>query len=203
MSIFLAILKSDARELILTHQLMFALSVRGSHFIYSSRKWLTPYCLIIKQRPIDQAFSEILEFKSLVERQTYKDIFVSKQPHENIARALVQTHLRGRSYREIPVRGGQSDILVFDSQGRFLYETKIWRGNQYFLQGIREIEEYIIGENSDQQLTGVFYVLFDPTKSAAARRYRGSDLTREIVANRTVHVIVVNINPPKPSKKRR
>lgn len=156
-----------------------------------------------KQQPIDQAIAEVLEFKSLVERQIYRDIFVGGRAQENIARALLQTFLIRRSYREVPVRGGQSDILVFDREGRFLYETKIWRGSEYFQQGLREIEEYIIGENSDQQLTGVFYILFDSTKSAAARRCRGRDLTNEIIANRTVHIIVVAINPPKPSKKLR
>lgn len=154
-----------------------------------------------KQQPIDQALTEILDFKSLVERQTYKDIFVRGRAQENIGQALLQTFLIRRSYREVPVRGGASDILIFDRQGRFLYETKIWRGSEYFMQGLREIEEYIIGEDSDKQLLGVFYVLFDPTKSAAARRHRGSDLTNEVVANRTVHVVVVNVNPPPPSKK--
>jgi hypothetical protein len=155
------------------------------------------------RQPIDQAVAETLEFKSLVERQTHKDIFVRGRAQENIAQALLQTFLIRRSYREVPVRGGQSDILIFDGQGRFLYETKIWKGGEYFLQGLREIEEYIIGEDSDGQLAGIFYILFDPTKSAAARRYRGSDISTEIIGKRTVHIIIININPPKPSKKKR
>jgi hypothetical protein len=154
-----------------------------------------------KRQPVDQAIREVLDFKSLVERQTYKDIFVHGRPQENIARALLQTFLIRRSYREVPVRGGQSDILVFDRQGCFLYETKIWRGAEYYMQGVREIEEYIEGEDSDKQLAGAFYILFDPTVSAVARRYRGSDLTTEIIAKYNVRVVVVNINPPKPSKK--
>lgn len=154
-----------------------------------------------KRQPVNQAIAEILAFKSFVERQTYKDIFVHEHPQENIARALLQTFLIRRSYREVPVRGGKSDILVLDRQGRFLYETKIWRGVKYYTQGVREIEEYIEGEDSDKQLAGAFYILFDPTKSAAARRYKGSDLTNEIVANRSVQVVVVNINPTRPSKK--
>ena len=34
-----------------------------------------------------------------------------------------------------------------------------------------------------------------------ARERIGSDISTEILVNRTVHVIIVNINPPKPSKK--
>jgi len=153
------------------------------------------------QQPKDMAMLEIQEFKSLVERQTYTDIFVNGKPQENIARALLQTFLVRRSYREVPVRGGQSDILVFDRQGRFLYETKIWRGEAYYKQGLSEVEEYIIGENSDQYLAGIFYVLFDPTKSAAARRLLGSDLTIETVSQRTVNIVIINLCPPKPSRK--
>lgn len=91
--------------------------------------------------------------------------------------------------------------MVFDREGRFLYETKIWRGKENFTQGLREIEEYIIGEDTDKQLAAVFYVLFDPTISAAAHKYLGSDIDTKIIAKHSVRVIVVNINPPKPSKK--
>jgi hypothetical protein len=154
-----------------------------------------------KQQSIDLALVELLAFKSEVERQTYKDIYLKKRPQENIARALLKMYLARRSYGEVEVRGGKSDILVFDKEGRFLYETKIWRGSEYYKQGLREIEEYIKGENTDNKLSATFYIVFDSTVTAAARRYIGSDLKIEVIANRTVHVIIVNINPPKPSKK--
>jgi hypothetical protein len=84
------------------------------------------------RQPVHLARSEVLNFKSLVERQTYKDILVDGKPQEAIARSNLQHFLVGRSYRETPVRGGRADLLVFSSQGRFLYETKIWRGKTYF-----------------------------------------------------------------------
>lgn len=153
------------------------------------------------RQPTDLAFDELLAFKALVERQTYRDIYVKEKPQENIARGFLQTFLYRRSYREVPVRGGQSDVLVFDKQGRFLYETKIWRGSSYFQQGLREIEEYIIGEEDDDQLAGIFYVLFDPTKSNAAHASLGSDISTTIVHKRTVQIVIININPPMPSTK--
>lgn len=154
-----------------------------------------------KRQPVDKIFEEMLEFKSLVERQTYKDIFVQGRPQENIARAFLQTFLKSRSYREVSVRGGQSDILVFDKIGRFLYETKIWRGNKYYMQGRKEIEEYILGENDDNNLTGIFYVIFDSTASGSAHKILGSDITRDVIAKRTIHAIIININLPRPSRK--
>ena len=149
---------------------------------------------------INDVITELFKFKSDVERQTHKTIYINDKPQENIARDFLQHHLSGRSYREVPVRGGQSDLLIFTKTGRFLYETKIWRGQRNFKQGLKEIEQYILGEDCDNKLTAAFFIIFDPTKSSAARKYLGSDFTLETIANRTIRIIIININPPKPSK---
>lgn len=153
------------------------------------------------QNPLTDARFAIREFKALVERQTYKDIVVDGKPRENVARALLQTFLKSRSYREVATRGGRSDLLAFVAQGRFLYETKIWRGTAYFRQGLRQIEEYVIGESDDQKLLGIFYIVFDPTKSREAETHLGGEFCTEAICGRDVEVIVVNLSLPKPSKK--
>ncbi len=155
------------------------------------------------KQPIDNAIKEILGFKAVVERQTYKDIFIDGKPQEYIGRSFLQMFLNSRSYREVQVRGGQSDLLAFEKELRILYETKIWRGIENHNKGLREIEEYIIGEDTDNKLGAVFYIIFDPTESAAARRHLGSDLGTVVISKHTVHIIIVNINPPKPSKKKK
>lgn len=151
--------------------------------------------------PLEDARAEIRRFKSHIERQSNQDIFVDGRPKENLARALLQAFLKPRSYREVQVRGGQTDILTFAKNGTFLYETKIWRGPKYHEQGLREIEEYIIGEDEDQRLRGVFYVIFDPTKSNRAEAYLGGAFSSVDIADRQVDVVVVNLSLPKPSKK--
>jgi len=155
----------------------------------------------LDQDPRREAQTEMRDFKSLVERQTYKDILVDDKPRENIARALLQTFLIRRSYREVPVRGGESDLLVLLKRGRFLYETKIWRGPQRYQQGLKQIEEYVIGEDSDQELLSMFYVVFDPTKSKRAKAYLGQEFSTETVCGRDVGVVIINLSPPKPSRK--
>jgi hypothetical protein len=153
--------------------------------------------------PLEHTRFVIDDFKSLVERQLYKDISVGGKPQENIARALLQAFLKPRSYREVPVRGGQSDLLLFSKNGRFLFETKIWRGAQYYEQGIRELEEYIAGEDDcdEDRLAGIFYLVFDNTKSNRARKYLGSDGVTQIASGRSVEIVVVNLSLPQPSKK--
>jgi hypothetical protein len=106
-----------------------------------------------------------------------------------------------KDYARVKVRGGQSDLLLFSKNGKFLYETKIWRGPDYYKQGLRELEEYVIGEGDDPELKGIFYVVFDPTKSASAQEHIGSFMSTTMIAGREVNVIVVNLAPPQPSKK--
>lgn len=149
-----------------------------------------------------QATEEAMGFRNYVERQAHKDIFVNGTAQERIGRSLLQAYLNSRSYREVGVRGGQSDILSFSKGGRFLYETKIWRGEEYHKQGLRELEEYILGEGDDADLAGIFYVILDPTKNQSARNFLGDATTTITVANREVQIVVINLVPPTPSKKK-
>lgn len=144
----------------------------------------------------------VINFKGFVERQASKDIYVRNAPQENIARALLQSFLTNRSYREVQVRGGQSDILEIDFRGRYLYETKIWRGIKNHKQGIREIEEYIKGEADDGELKEIYYVVFDSTRNNQASKNLGGEFSTVDINGRTVKVIVINISLPKPSKKK-
>lgn len=161
---------------------------------------------IIESRiPTEETFESkinIMGFKNFIERQAHADIFVDGNPQENIARALLQAYMCERSYREIPVRGGQTDIIVFAKEGRYLYETKIWRGQEYFQQGLREIEEYVTGENDDSQLKKIFYVVFDPTKSRNAKKYTEETTIIADINSVQMEVIIVDIVPPQPSKKK-
>ncbi len=150
---------------------------------------------------VDEAKLEIQRFKLFMERQAFKDVFVDGNPQENIARALLQAFLPSRSYREVKVRGGQSDLLLFSKNGKFLYETKIWRGAEYYAQGLRELEEYVIGEGDDPELRAIFYVIFDPTKSANAQSHIGGVMAVAKVADREINIVVVSLVPPQPSKK--
>ncbi|HEX9929503.1 MAG TPA: hypothetical protein VGB02_13275 [Pyrinomonadaceae bacterium] len=142
----------------------------------------------------------VLSFKQYFERQTYKDIYVNDNPQENIARAILQAYLVPRSYREVPVRGGRTDILAFTKSGRFLYETKIWRGGEYYKQGLRELEEYLEGEKGDD-LLDVFYIIFDPTKNNQAADYVGSEFRTIKILDKNVSVVIIKVWLPTPSKK--
>ncbi|MGL4498981.1 MAG: hypothetical protein ACRC2M_21795, partial [Planktothrix sp.] len=147
--------------------------------------------------PLETAKKELIAFRKEVERQTWKDIWVQGKPQENIARALLQMFLKSRSYREVPVRGGKTDILSFQKGGTLLYEAKIWRGKEYHERGLREIEEYIKGE--EDELLAVFYVVFDPTKSNCSKSFLKDDFTIERAGNYNIYTITICLAPPQPS----
>jgi len=151
--------------------------------------------------PLDEVKERLQDFRDFVERQAYQDISDDKGPQEKYARALLQAFLTSRSYREVPVRGGRSDILIPVQGGRLLFETKIWRGERYYSAGLHEIAEYIRGENSDGKLLGAFYVVFDPTKTHRAVNYIGAHMTTVNVGGFSVEVVVINLSPEIPSRK--
>lgn len=151
--------------------------------------------------PLGRARAEVQEFRAFIERQAYGDILVGGKPQENIGRALLQARLTGRSYREVPVRGGRSDILAFEHDGRrVLFETKIWRGAGNHEQGIRELSEYVGGEGDDGQLLAAFYIVFDPTESARAIEHEGSPISTRQVGGVSIEIVVVRLRPPVPSR---
>lgn len=155
-----------------------------------------------QQDAVAKLRQELLDFRAFIERQAFRDVFVDSRPQENIARALLQARLRGRSYREVPARGGKSDVLLFadDSGKRALIETKIWRGAEYFEQGLRELEQYLLAENDDAQLLAAFYVVFDDTETARAVAHVGSVVAARQVAGVEVSILIVKLRPPRPSQ---
>jgi hypothetical protein len=173
--------------------------VQAKYFQQSDTTQFKKASLEISSNPLEVAKQELIEFRDLVERQTWKDILIDGKPQENIARALLQTFLANRSYREVPVRGGRVDILSFQKEGRILYEAKIWRGEKYHAQGLREISEYLKGEGEDDDLFAVFYVVFDSTKTYCSKSHLGESFTVERIGIHDVYTITICLAPPQPS----
>lgn len=151
--------------------------------------------------PVGRVKAELYEFRAYIERQAHKDIFVSGKPQENIARALLQARMSVRSYREVQVRGGRSDLLLLErDETRILIETKIWDGGEDHEQGKRELAEYALGENDDGKLLAAFYVVFDPTQSGSAAEYMGASAATERSRGTSTETIIIRIKPATPSR---
>jgi hypothetical protein len=58
-----------------------------------------------------------------------------------------------------------------------------------------------MGEADDEELQGIYYVIFDPTSGMKAQKYLKGEWSTETILGKKVDVMVVNIAPPTPSKK--
>ncbi len=157
---------------------------------------------LLQENAVYLVRDELLEFRDFVERQGYRAVVIDGTPREEIGRTLLQAFLVNRSYREVPVRGGRSDLLIYLNYGRrILIETKIWRGPHYHEQAIAELGEYARGENDDGRLAASFLVVFDNTEGGMAAQYL-SDSRSQVAGNREQLLIPVPIrlNLPQPSK---
>ena len=92
--------------------------------------------------------------------------------------------------------------MVFARDGRYVYEAKIWRGLEYHEQGLREISEYILGENDNEELQSIFYIVFDATQGGQAQIKLGGETTSVSIEGKAVNIIVVSLTPPMPSRKK-
>jgi len=153
-----------------------------------------------KSNEFTKFYEDLCGFIYFIERQAFKDIYDHDLPLEKNARSLLQAYLTSRSYREVPVGSGKTDILIFLTSERILIETKIWRGPESYEQGIREISEYYKHENSDGLLKNIYYLLFDPTSAFSSKKYLG--IKEKVIVNDLVkiNIILIHINPEYPSK---
>ncbi len=148
----------------------------------------------------------ILDFKYSIERQCHVAFRRCKGSNvEECGRSKLQIALelgvKGiRVEREVSVRGGNVDLMIYIEEGTFIIETKVWRGMEYYLNGLVGMEKYIKGEIKD--LCGVFYVIFDPLKKEKAAAKLGGYNFQTTILNQPVDQIVIDINLPQPSTKR-
>lgn len=148
-------------------------------------------------RSTDNIMKRIVDFKKATESIYYVAFNVTPQPREEIGRTLLQAYLNVISFREIKMAAGQSDIFCPDDNT--IIETKIWRGTQYFNDGIMELEEYLLS----QKYSSGFYVVFYNTIKKPTAIKNDRDIFKITTPRGTdICCVFINIKPISPSKKR-
>ncbi|HUF54656.1 MAG TPA: hypothetical protein VMR52_12910 [Dehalococcoidia bacterium] len=149
--------------------------------------------VLMSREILDEGLLEPLRrFKDFAEHQLVSDL--TKQQTEEVCRSHLQTaiHGLGRTYREVPLGAGRSDILIFLPDSREVVEAKLWKGRQYHEDGLAELTNYLKSE----RLARGYYVVFefyklDPlTPEEEAASCEGID----------VHVLYVHLPLTPPSK---
>ena len=146
-------------------------------------------------RPIIHARSTLREtlhdFRRYAERQLVSGF--KKNKNEEYCRSVLQTYLErdGRTTREVQSGGGLIDVLVSSGEP---VEAKLWRGPEYFQDGIEELREYM---RTEGQGVG-YYIVFD-TRTQNPSLPQEAELA---VPEGRIIQIAVRMNPGQPSTKR-
>ena len=143
---------------------------------------------------------KLKEFAEYAERQLAQELWKGRKD-ESVLRSHLQTALEagGRyTLKELTTGRGRTDIALLDEQGKAIIETKLWRGQEYFADGLAELAEYLRTEH----LHDGYYVVLDCSLENKLVAANGSSWT-ELVDGRKIHVTFIRIPPASPSKLRK
>ena len=136
-------------------------------------------------------------FRAFAERQLALELWENRND-ESVLRSHMQTYLEGvgfRTLKEVVTGRGRADVGLLDSRSRGLIEAKLWKGPQYFREGVRELGEYLRTE----RLQEGHYVVLDTTQGNALVEDRGVQWSDK-VDGQTIHVFFVRVSSVVPSK---
>ncbi len=103
-------------------------------------------------------------FRDFVARSGYKILQVPETPQEYVGQHLLLTYLEpyvqligGGMYIEVQTGRGKMDLLITHNQQKYIIEIKIWRGENRYQAGKKQLAAYLKSENASEG----YYVVFD------------------------------------------
>ena len=136
-------------------------------------------------------------FRDFVARAGFRILQVPDTPKEFVGQSLLYAYLdqfvqlvRGNIYLEGQTGRGKMDIAIFHKARKYVVETKIWEGPQYYQAGKRQLGAYMQSEGA----TDGYYVVFD-------HRQNPEPLTEtEIVDKVNIRSYVIPVMQERPSQ---
>ena len=103
-------------------------------------------------------------FQDFIIRVGFRILQVPDTPRESVGRHLLLAYLDqfvklvgGVMHIEVQTGRGRMDIIVTHNQRKYIVETKVWRGNNRYQSGKRQLAAYLKLENAIEG----YYVVFD------------------------------------------
>lgn len=135
-------------------------------------------------------------FREFVERRGREAFKVTPMPQEATGQYLLMAYLDllvrqvgGDLFTEVPSGAGRLDLITAYRGRRYVVETKIWRGQAAFEEGLSQLEEYL---DSEGQTEG-YYVIFH-TRPQAYGELTHKQLEFTVQRERvTIHVYLVRL----------
>ena len=111
-------------------------------------------------------------FRDFIARAGFKTLQVPDTPQESVGRHLLLTYLDlfarsvgGVLSFEVETGRGRMDLLITRAGGKYIVETKIWRGDIRYQMGKKQLAAYLKLEGEAQG----YYVVFDHRRTPEPR----------------------------------
>ncbi len=135
-------------------------------------------------------------FREFIERRGREAFKVTPMPQEATGQYLLMAYLDivvrqigGAHFTEVGSGEGRLDLIVVYRGHRTVIETKIWRGQALYEEGLNQLADYLASEG---QTTG-YYVLFHARPAVYGKLPDEALEYTTQVAGKTIHVYLVRL----------
>ena len=136
-------------------------------------------------------------FRDFIARAGFKILQVPDTPQESVGRHLLLAYLDqfvksigGFMHIEVQTGRGRMDIIITHNQQKYIIETKIWRGDNRYQAGKKQLVAYLRTEG----VTAEDYVVFDRREDPEPR------VETETIEDLTIRSYVIPVMQAPPSK---
>ena len=136
-------------------------------------------------------------FRDFIARAGFKILQVPDTPQESVGRHLLLAYLDqfvkligGFMHIEVQTGRGRMDIIITHNQQKYIVETKIWRGDNRYQAGKKQLVAYLRSEG----VTEGYYIVFDHRQDPEPR------VETETIEGLTIQSYVIPVMQEPPSE---
>ena len=136
-------------------------------------------------------------FRDFIARAGFKILQVPDTPQESVGRHLLLAYLDqfvkdigGFMHIEVQTGRGRMDVILIHNQQKYIIETKIWRGDNRYQAGKKQLVAYLRSED----VTSGYYIVFDHREELEPR------VETETIEDLTIRSYVIPVMQEPPSK---
>lgn len=138
----------------------------------------------------------LTRFREFIERRGREAFKVTPMPQEATGQYLLMAYLDivvrqigGDLYTEVNSGEGRLDLIISHQGRRYIIETKIWRGQVYYEEGLTQLATYL---QTEGQLSG-YYVLFHARPTVYGQLPHDKLEFTTQIADKTLHVFLIRL----------
>ena len=136
-------------------------------------------------------------FRDFIARAGFRILQVPDTPQESVGRHLLLAYLDqfvkivgGIMYLEVPTGRGRMDLIITHNQRKYIVETKVWRGENRYQMGKKQLAAYL----SSKGVTEGYYIVFDHRQAPDPR------VEMETIDGLTIRSYIIPVVQEPPSE---